>query len=320
MQMGLQASLPTHITLSMVIRYARTMKSKSLVRFSINRLGPPPTTNTSPWRKLESLSYAAHSSGDFRLSAGRLWNQVLVIVVSAPEVEGHRFSFAWRGGPESMQHGVYARATNADKKPTFALVMAARSDSFDTAVLRSEMARRGYRLELTAATPDHSAEKLIGIGIITNGTQDALNCAFSFARWSQEQRIVNRAHFPVTIVNCSGEVLPSVRADFFRYGCSVASHATPQQLGDILDTALIDVGRRSRRGVTLSFRGQFVPMLTCAGREEELPAKGRLMSLLVALCREQREFSSPELAAVLTCKTSEGKSSSTQANALKGTG
>jgi len=34
------------------------------------------------------------------------------------------------------------------------------------------------------------------------------------------------------------------------------------------------------------------------GREEELPARGRLLSLLIALCQERREFSSIELAAI----------------------
>ena len=193
------------------------------------------------------------------------------------------------------------------EQPAFLLMSALQADFFDSAGMHNEAVKRGFRVQLTAGIPDRNLTGLAAIAIITVATQNALDSSFRLAGWAQDMRASQHGHLPVTIVNCSRDVSAPVRADFLRYGCYVLSQATPEQLSDALDTALVDARRRSRRGITFIFRHKLDPLMTNAGREEELPARGRLLSLLVALCQERREFSSTELATVLNCKTDQVK-------------
>lgn len=192
------------------------------------------------------------------------------------------------------------------EQPVF-LLMTALQDFFDFAGMHNEAVKRGFRVQLTTGIPDRNLTGLAAIAIITAATKNGLDSAFRLAGWAQDMRASQNAHLPVTIVNCSGDVLAPVRADFLRYGCYVLSQATPEQVSDALDTALVEARRRARRGITFIFRHKLDPLMTNAGREEELPTRGRLLSLLVALCQERREFSSTELAAVLNCKTDQVK-------------
>jgi hypothetical protein len=190
---------------------------------------------------------------------------------------------------------------------TFLFVTALQINPDEAAVLQDEISKRGLRLTWQNRVPGGDVTDLVGITVKTTATENSLDCAFSVARWSHAQRSTTQRQVPITIINCCRDVPPSVRADFFRYGCYVVSEATPEQIADTLDTALVDVGRRSRRGITFTFRDQFFPQMTYCGREEELPARGRLLSLLSALCRERREFSSTELGAILNCRADEVK-------------
>lgn len=192
------------------------------------------------------------------------------------------------------------------KEPVLLLVCT-ESIYFNAAVFGDEMARRGFRVHSGSGIPGQVIPTLVAIAISTTATKDTLDSSFSLARWSQEQRSTSQAITPITIVNCSRNVPASVRADFFRYGCHVMSQATPEQVADHFDTLLIDAKRSIRRGITITFRNHQQPIMTYAGREAEIPATGRLLRLLLTLCRERREFSAPELAAILDCKTDQVK-------------
>ncbi len=181
-------------------------------------------------------------------------------------------------------------------------------EHFDAIVLQNEAAKRDLCIEWTSiVSPNYDLGKLVGIAINTTSSKDTLTQAFSLASRIQEQRIARRTHFPVTIINCSRKVLPPTRADFLRYGCYVASCATPEQIVDLFDTALVDARRRSRRGIAFVFRGGLPPSIILSGRQHELEARGRLLSLLIALSRERRAFSSAEISVILNCKIDQVK-------------
>jgi hypothetical protein len=202
---------------------------------------------------------------------------------------------------------VHAKIINhLAKQPTFLFIPAPQPESLNADSLQNEMAKRGLQLKFASTAPYDDVENLIGIAIRSTASERSLECAFLVARWSQQLRAAKQTHLPFTIIDCSSDVPAPVKADFLHYG-HVVSDATPQQIVDLVDVLLVDARRRSRRGITFIFRHKLDPLMTNAGREEELPARGRLLSLLIALCQERREFSSAELAGILNCNIDQVK-------------
>jgi hypothetical protein len=146
-------------------------------------------------------------------------------------------------------------------------------DHFSTTALQKEAAGRNLLVEWSnIVSPKYDPATLVGVAICTTARADTLAQAFCLANRIQEQRIARGTYLPITIVNCSRETPPSTRADFLRCGCQVISEATPEQIIGVLDTALVDAGRRRRRGITLVIRTGFLPLMSCGGRQQDIRA------------------------------------------------
>jgi hypothetical protein len=181
-------------------------------------------------------------------------------------------------------------------------------DYFNVTAMQNEAVKRKFCIERTALlSPNYDLANLAGVTLNTTASPHNLAKAFSIASRIQEHRIAKGTHVPITIVNCSWEMSPSTKADFLQYGCYVVSHASPEQIVDLLETALVDAGRRSRRGLTLAVWPGFLPVITYAGRQQEIEIKGRLFRLLTVFCRERREFPSVEISAMLNCEINQVK-------------